>query len=62
MMGDPTTGKKGCVKFKCEPPTLPDEVRELLDSVIERTKELDDNEINKLVVGDELFLKISREG
>jgi hydroxypyruvate isomerase len=60
--GDPNTGRKGCIEYKCEVPQLPEEVKKHVDEVLEKVKNLDEFEINKKVVEDELFQKISKEG
>ncbi len=41
-----------CFRYKCQPPELPDEVRSILDEVIGETKDLSDQELNRLVIKD----------
>ncbi len=41
-----------CIRYLCDEPALPDDVREILDEVIEEVKDLDDRELNKLVIRD----------
>ncbi len=56
--GDPSTGRKGCIEYRCEPPELPPEARSLLDEAIEEAKGLDDMELNRRVVEHPLFKKL----
>jgi len=57
--GDPSTGRRGCVEYVCEGPELPDEVKEVIDQVIRKYSGVEDMELNKLVVEDPRFPKLT---
>lgn len=59
--GDPSRGTKGCIEYKCEPPSIPAEIAELLDEAIETARGLDDMELNRVVVEHPLFKKLAGE-
>ncbi len=61
-MGDPSTGRKGCVEYKCKEPSLPADIKSFIDEILERTKNMEDFQINNIVMNDELFQKIAKEG
>lgn len=56
--GDPERGIRGCIEYICPPPRLPENVEKYLVEAITRAKELDDNELNKVVVEHPLFKKL----
>ena len=60
--GDPSRGIRGCIEYKCEPPQLPSDVRELIDNVIERVKGLSDEQLNKLVLNHPLYRRVVEAG
>ena len=60
--GDPKTRRKGCIEYRCEPPSLPDDVRTFIDKILEKTLSLKDQELNEAVVNNELFERISTLG
>ncbi len=41
-----------CIRYLCEAPEIPEEVKELLDEVIERVKDVSDRELNRMVIRD----------
>ena len=57
--GDPATGRRGCIKFKCSPPQLPRDVVEVLEGAIRESSKLDDMELNRRVVEDPLFNELA---
>jgi hydroxypyruvate isomerase len=57
--GDPSTGRRGCIEYRCQPPSLPEEARSLLDEAIEKAAKLSDEELNKTVVNHPLFSKLA---
>ncbi len=57
--GDPATGRKGCIEYKCAPPKLPEEIREKLDSILEKYSKLDDMKLNEIVMKDPFFKKLT---
>ncbi len=56
--GDPSTGRKGCIEYVCEPPSLPEDVQEVVDGVIQKYSGIEDMELNRLVVEDPRFKKL----
>lgn len=59
--GDPERGVRGCIGYRCEPPSIPGEIAELLDEAIEASKGLDDMELNRLVIEHPLFKRLAGE-
>jgi len=56
--GDPSTGRRGCIEYRCEPPRLPQEAAELLDRAVDEARGLDEAALNEKVVGHPLFPKL----
>jgi len=56
--GDPSTGRRGCIEYRCDPPELLREVAELIDDAIARARGLSDYELNSLVVNHPLFERL----
>ncbi|MEB3817048.1 MAG: SocA family protein [Desulfurococcales archaeon] len=56
--GDPRKGIKGCVRYICEPPKLPDDVAGILDYVIERYGSEDEFKLNDMVVNSDEFKRL----
>ncbi len=48
----------GCIEYICEPPRLDDEVKRLIDEVVERVRDLSYEELNKLVTTHPLYSKL----
>lgn len=60
--GDPATGRKGCIEYRCEPPAgVPAEAKTFLDEAMEEARRLDDMELNRRVVEHPLFKKLAEE-
>jgi len=59
--GDPSSGRRGCIEYRCQPPSLPEEARRLLDQAIEEAKALDEMKLNELVVNHPLFKRLAEE-
>ncbi len=57
--GDPQRGVRGCLEYTCEPPSISEEERSIIDSVIERYSKLSDEELNRMVVEDPRFRKLT---
>ena len=56
--GDPASGTPGCIVYRCNPPSLPDEVREHVDKIVSRLSGLSDQELNEKVLTHPLYEKI----
>ena len=56
--GDPATGKRGCIEYRCEVPDLPRDVKDLLDEIIDRAKGVNDMELNRMVLEHPLYSKV----
>jgi hydroxypyruvate isomerase len=56
--GDPSRGIKGCVEYTCDPPRLPPEVEEIVDTIIEKYSKMDDLELNNIVMSSSLFKRL----
>ena len=56
--GDPSTGRKGCLEYLCEPPEIPEDVRSLIDEVLAETEGVDDFQLNNIVINNKLFKKL----
>ncbi len=44
-----------CIKYLCGEPSLPEDVKEILDEVLRRVEKLDDRELNRLVIKDRRY-------
>lgn len=53
--GDTSTGRRGCVEYTCKEPDLPQDVKAVIDEVIQRFSGVGDMELNDLVVNDPRF-------
>jgi hydroxypyruvate isomerase len=60
--GDPSTGRKGCIEYRCPPPSIPEEDKAFLDEAIEEAKNLSMEELNNRVINHPLYRKLVREG
>lgn len=58
--GDPSTGRRGCIEYRCDPPELPREVARLIDDAIARACGLNDYELNNLIMNHPLFERLVR--
>ena len=58
--GDPSTGRRGCIEYRCAPPSLPEDARSVLDEAIEKAKGVDEMDLNSMVIGHPLFAKLAR--
>ncbi len=58
--GDPTKGIRGCILYRCETPEIPEDIREILDGILEEVEGLDDMELNRRVIENPLFKKIAK--
>ncbi len=59
--GDPATGRRGCIEYRCPIPQLPGEAVEALDWALREASKLDDMALNQLVLGDPLFKRLTGE-
>lgn len=59
--GDPATGRRGCIEYRCSIPQLPGEAVEALDCALREASKLDDMELNQRVLGDSLFKRLTGE-
>ncbi len=60
--GDPSTGRRGCIEYRCPPPQIPGDVKQLLDEVIERVRGVSDMELNNMVLQHPLYKKVVEGG
>ncbi len=56
--GDPSRGVEGCVEYRCEPPSLDEEVAKLLEEVSEAARKMDRMKLHNLVLSHPLYHKI----
>jgi hydroxypyruvate isomerase len=57
--GDPERGIRGCIKYTCPEPALPDDARAIIDQVIERYGRAGDEELNRMVVENDVFRRLA---
>jgi hypothetical protein len=57
--GDPQKGIRGCIMYKCTVPSLPSDVKEIVDDVISKYANLDDMTLNKIVIENPVFKKLA---
>ena len=50
-----------CIEYLCSEPSLPDEVRDLIIRIIDKTSKLSDHDLNKIVVNDPRYNKLLKE-
>ena len=60
--GDPERGVRGCVAYRCEPPSLGGEERSVLDRAAREAEGLDDMELNRRVLEHPLYGRLAGEG
>jgi hydroxypyruvate isomerase len=54
--------EKRCIEYVCEPPSLDEELRSLVDQVVEETRSLGDQELNRLVIRDPRYRRLLEKG
>ena len=47
--------EKKCIEYICSQPMLPGKIREIVDTIIDKTSMLSDHELNRLVVNDKRY-------
>ncbi len=60
--GDPKTGRRSCIEYRCEPPSISEDVRSFVDNILKRVSGLEEQKLNEIVVNNELFREISTPG
>jgi hydroxypyruvate isomerase len=53
---------KKCCRYICGEPDLPQEIKKVIDEVIEEVRELDEQELNRRVIGDPRYKKLLEAG
>jgi len=51
-----------CMEYTCMPPKIDDDVRKIIDDVIESTRDLDDSTLNRLVIKDKRYRELLEKG
>lgn len=54
--------ERKCIEYVCEPPRVPRETAEIIDKVLEDTKNLGDRELNRLVILDPRYRELLERG
>ncbi len=54
--------EKKCLEYLCDEPDLPEDVKNLIDRLIEETRDMDDTEINRLVIRDPRYRELLEKG
>ena len=56
--GDPARGVPGCIAYRCSPPSLPEDVKVLVDRVLGEASGLDDQALNERVLSHPLYERV----
>ena len=54
--------KKKCFKYICEPPVLPNEIKKVIDFLLEETSVLNDFELNRKVIRNKRYRELLEKG
>ncbi|MEB3852081.1 MAG: hypothetical protein LRS49_05855 [Desulfurococcales archaeon] len=60
--GDPATGRRGCIRYTCEPPSLPPEAAEAVEAALREAARLGEMELHRLVLEHPLYPRVVRGG
>ncbi len=52
--------EKGCIEYTCSQPSLPEEIRHILDQVIEETSGMEPAELNRAAINDKNYGNLLR--
>ena len=59
----PDGSEYGCVSYECpQPPSLDERIKNIVDSVLNETEKLSDQELNKLVIKNPNYRKLLEKG
>ncbi len=54
--------EKKCIEYLCEPPKIPIETKEIINKIVDETKNLSDRELNRLVIRDSRYRELLEKG
>jgi len=51
-----------CLEYNCEPPSIEEDYRNIIDKIIDETIDLDDISLNRMVIYDARYKKLLKKG